>query len=356
MGVELGNYSSTNIEATGSVVDNQIQVRRRGILYNLMYAPGFTYPVIGNTITATPDDLTLGGSVWAGVYMMTQQGNVMPTFQGNTINASGSNYATTAGYVATYVDSTATALISGGSVSNVTYGVWEDSQDPNYFSSIDSNVALTVSGVSISASTYGVYVHDTSSTYSVAAAIENNTSITTTGGSGTGVFVSGAKASATISGNHIYDNGTGIEFTAGGGGALSGNNFAFGSGSPATDNGTDLLIASTAGTVTIGDGNAFAGTTDYIQNLSSQNFNLSGYTTTTFSGFNAATTAVSSGNLASFYGVENEIVDALDNASYGYVKIAGGYDFVAQESELPADGGTAGAIQRDQRRDLRRHR
>ena len=220
MGVELGNYSSTNIEATGSVVDNQIQVRRRGILYNLMYAPGFTYPVIGNTITATPDDLTLGGSVWAGVYMMTQQGNVMPTFQGNTINASGSNYATTAGYVATYVDSTATALISGGSVSNVTYGVWEDSQDPNYFSSIDSNVALTVSGVSISASTYGVYVHDTSSTYSVAAAIENNTSITTTGGSGTGIFVSGAKASATISGNHIYDNGTGIEFTAGGGGAV----------------------------------------------------------------------------------------------------------------------------------------
>ena len=189
MGVEIGNYSQSNPGSTGSINENQIECACRGILYNLAYAPVFTFPVEGNTITATADDLSLGGSVWAGVYLMTQQGTVSPTFQGNIINGSGSNYATTAGYVAAYTDRATTALISGGSVSNVTYGIWEDSQDPNGFSSISHDVALTVNDVSISATTYGVYVHDTSGSYHVAATINGNTQITT-GGGGTAVEVS----------------------------------------------------------------------------------------------------------------------------------------------------------------------
>ena len=105
------------------------------------------------------------------------------------------------------------------------------------------------------------------------------------------------------------------------------------------------MIDSTANAaeITIGDGNAFAGSTDYIQNLSSQAFDLSGYTNTTFGGpFNAATATVDAGTLASFYAVEDKIVDYLDNAADGYVRIAAGYDFVAHSSETAA----AGAIQR----------
>ena len=273
--------------------------------------------VTGNTITNYDN----------GIQVLDAEGfNVAASITGNTImSAAGGTgiLVSGAGASATIGDSTTgdSNTISGGATGIL----------------VSANASATISGNtgSIHANTVGIEISGGSATISGNHIYDNTTGILVTGG-----------GSAAISSNSVYDNGTGIEFTAGGGGALSGNNFAFGSGSPATDNGTDLLIASTAGTVTIGDGNAFAGTTDYIQNLSSQNFNLSGYTTTTFSGFNAATTAVSSGNLASFYGVENEIVDALDNASYGYVKIAGGYDFVAQESELPADGGTAGAIQR----------
>ena len=96
------------------------------------------------------------------------------------------------------------------------------------------------------------------------------------------------------------------------------------------------------GTVTIGDGNAFAGSTYYIEDLSSQNFDLSGYTSTTFGGFNAATTTVTSGNLSTFFGIEDKILDYLDYPASGYVRIKSGYDFVAHSSE--AD--TPDAIQR----------
>ena len=82
-----------------------------------------------------------------------------------------------------------------------------------------------------------------------------------------GIDVTGT---ATITNNHLYNNGTAIRFAAGGTGSVTDNNFA----GPA-DNGTDLLIASTAGIVTIGDDNAFAGDTYYIDNQSTQSFDLS---------------------------------------------------------------------------------
>ena len=199
MGIENGNFSLPNPGAMGSIASNEIEVRRRGIFYNLTYGTASGLPVTGNTITATSDDLGLGGSVWAGVYLITQQGTVTTSFQGNTIDGSGSNYAIKAGYVVSYTASTADVSISGGTVSNVTYGIWEDSQDPNGFGSIAYDVALTVSDVNISAGTYGIYVHDTSGTYGVAATIENGTTIAI-GGTGSAIEVDGALASVSFSG------------------------------------------------------------------------------------------------------------------------------------------------------------
>jgi hypothetical protein len=165
-----------------------------------------------------------------------------------------------------------------------------------------------------------------------ALASDDNT-ISGTGG-GTGILVQGSESSAavtnnsapihgfaigidvnggsaTISGNHVYDNGVGIEFISGGSGSVSGNNFA-----GSVDNGTDLWLSPTAGTVTIGDGNQFAGSTYTIENQTSQAFDLSGYTSTTFGGVNPTSAA-----LAQLYAIEVTIVDAIDVASYGLVRL-----------------------------------
>ncbi len=83
-----------------------------------------------------------------------------------------------------------------------------------------------------------------------------------------GVDVDGGSASVTS--NHIYDNTTGIRFANGGTGSVTSNTF-----SGTTENGTDLFIASDAGTVTIGANNAFAGDTFYIDNQSTQDYDLS---------------------------------------------------------------------------------
>ena len=115
--------------------------------------------------------------------------------------------------------------------------------------------------------------------------------------------------SATISGNTIYDNGTGIRFTNGGTGSVSGN--AFDDPTSAVepdgdaDNGTDLRLDSSAGTVTIGSNNQFAGDAYYIDNRFAQNFNLVG-TGTTFDYVNN-------------FRIEDRMFHALDAAASGLI-------------------------------------
>ena len=59
-----------------------------------------------------------------------------------------------------------------------------------------------------------------------------------------------------------------------------------------------------------------------------------------------AGTAAASLTLSEAYAVEDKITDYLDNPSLGYVSLNSMSVYVAQTSELAADGGTAGAIQR----------
>jgi parallel beta-helix repeat protein len=343
-GVQVGNYHLANPNADptqfANVSNNTISADKIGLWYNLFYQSSSPFTFANNTISALP---LATNSKWSGVYIHSVQDSSSGTFQGNTIDGSNAYpLVPSDGYDVWDTSTTGQLLISGGSVTGVDYGVWVNTYEG--YSSPAHNTQVTVSGLDITASQIGVWVEASPKNTTGATAtatIDNNTSITTSGG-GIGVKVSGATASATISGNHIYDNTTGTEFTGGGKGSVSGNDFSFGSSTPAMNNGTDLLIDSTAGAVSIGDGNAFAASTDYLQNLSSQKFDLSGYTTTTFGGFNAATTAVTSANQGTFFGIEDKIVDYLDNPSDGYLRLKSGHEFITQLSETT----TAGAIQR----------
>ena len=118
--------------------------------------------------------------------------------------------------------------------------------------------------------------------------------------------------SATISGNHIYDNTIGIRFTNGGSGSVTGNDFNY---AGSTANGTDLRLDSDAGLVTGGTltGNTFAGTT-YIDNRSPQN--LTALATPAGTNIYMRDDAtVETDNFA----IRNRIFDKIDSASSGLV-------------------------------------
>ncbi len=134
---------------------------------------------------------------------------------------------------------------------------------------------------------------------------DNNASIH---GNAIGIDVTGG--TATITGNHIYDNTTaGIRFTTGGGGSVTGNNF-----DDTTDNGTDLQIDSTASSVTIGAGNTFAGEKYFIDNQSTQSFDL------TPENSNAQNyEGLSTANLADDFRIEDHMFHKVDDASKGLI-------------------------------------
>ena len=355
----MGVFIGTN--AYADVTNNAITRAERGITLQsyTVAAPGVSGPAIeGNVISSST----------SGIYYATGISANAPTISGNTLSSLGatntailllndpstttlSNNTINAGAIFGYAvwpdnQDTSPLTISGGSVTGATQvGILFTNDDAPLLGNSESSSGwtsvagqeLNVSGVTISASAIGVVVTDSTANTNPAKSVALTLTGSTISGGGTGVYVSGPQASAAISGDTISGNATGILFTGGGSGIATGNNFA-----GTTANATDLVINSAASSVTIGDGNAFDGSTAYLQNLGSQSYDLSGYTSTTFAGFNAATTPVAAGNLSTFYGIEDKITDGLDNASYGYVRIKSGYDFVAYSSETA----TAGAIQR----------
>ena len=144
-----------------------------------------------------------------------------------------------------------------------------------------------------------------------------------------GIDVDGG--SAAISGNHIYGNTIGIKLENGGAGS---DRQATISRRRCTANGTDLLVASSAGTISprlraIPSPEPRTSTT-----RSSQPINA---TSDTF-----GSVTPSDNTPADLYGVENQITDYLDNPSLGYVSLRTNAVYVTQASE----SATAGAIQR----------
>ncbi len=246
------------------------------------------------------------------------------------------------------------AVISGGSEGVRVAAVPSDYPGaPLYYNPDLSNnvaqgsVALNLSGGSITGATTGIDVEALTVPFTATAYVQSNAAIS---GGTTGILVSGAKASATIIGNdgsiygntvgidvnggtatitnnHIYNNTTGIIFENGGttgAGSVAGNDFT-----GATANVTDLYIASTAGSVTIGDGNKFDGSNYFINNQSSQNFDLSAFTSTVYGSYNPAT-------LTDNYRIEDRMYHKVDDLSKGLIT------WVANNLYVTAPGSLSG--------------
>jgi hypothetical protein len=274
IGVQTGNFTQANPGSTASISNNQIATSRAGITYNLHYNTASPFTISGNSITAINDT---GETKWDGISIFSQQITVSATVSNNTINGTGANGVSN-GYDVWNTPTSGVLSISGGSVSGVQTGVLVSDNNANF--GAGDNTHIVLSGVSISASQTGVNVFDALGTKTVTATINGGTTITT-GGAGIGVNVQGAHASATISGDQIYNNVTGVKVSGGatatiGGATLAdGNNF---DGGASADNTTDVLLASDAGATTITN-NSMAGDTFFINNQSSQNIDA---TTDTF--------------------------------------------------------------------------
>ncbi len=300
-----------------------------------------TGAITGNTVTGT--------SGTTGVLLEDSNGAVSATLTGNAV----SGFTTDVSVASTGAGVTATIGGVGMGVSNSLSGATTG------IAVSGTNASAIIEGnTAIHGNTTGVLVSSGGASLTSNTIYSNTTGVKVSGGSPTltsntiygnttGVLVNGG--SSTLVTNHIYDNTTGISFTSGGSGAVStgtgnGNNFDFGSSTPATENSTDLLIGATAGTVTIGDGNAFAGHTAlttgyYINNQSTQDFDFHTYTTTTFKStalgvINPSTLGTTlAADLGKLYTIQNGILDYLDNGTSGYVVLKAGDVFLAHTSE-----------------------
>ena len=142
-----------------------------------------------------------------------------------------------------------------------------------------------------------------------------------------------------VSGNQVYDNTTGIEFVAGGSGSVTGNDFTFPPGSSC--NATDLLLANTAGTVTLAtansSGNIFAGQ----HTLTTSRHRASMPRT-----IRSARWRQTDNSLAELYGVEDQITDAIDASGLGLVRVRDGNLYVTPSSYVSPATDATGAVAR----------
>ncbi len=246
-------------------------------------------------VTVDQNDIT-GTAGDAGIWMF---GNsVAVNVTANTFTATGST-STTAGEGAGIFMSDDGAIFTNG----------DDDPVPALPTS------ATITGNTISGFATGVHLYRTSG-QTVQADITGNTG--SIHGNATGIEINGG--SATITGNGIYGNATGIRVKGGGTATISSNDF-----DGTADNATDLEISSTAGIVTIGSDNAFAGESYFINNGTSQSYDLSANGTTF--------------DQADNFRIEDRMFHKLDDATKGLITWNAGKVYVT-------DAGTDHSLQR----------
>ncbi|MBY0588251.1 right-handed parallel beta-helix repeat-containing protein, partial [bacterium] len=351
VGIQTGNYNDPNPGAAATIGGNQISARGDGIFYNLHYQNASPWSLLNNTITATlsgaqPGDVTFDSpldadSQWSGITISSQQNSVTATISGNVIDGSGTDrtvgngHLGSSGYVVWNTPTTGGLTITGGSVQGVDYGVWVNNYE-GYLSDA-GNTSVALGNLSISAGLKGVWVYDSplnTNNAQVSATILPGTAISTTSATGTGVEVSGSQAQLSVTGGSITDNAVGVRVIDGSQASLSGITF-----DGSTDNARDVVLAGSAGTVTFGPNNQFAGDDYFIENLSSQSFDLSSLSGTTYEAVGLPLLPIV---LADAFQIEDRMYHRLDSPTSGLIRVVGGQLYVT----TPGTGLSNETIQR----------
>ena len=286
IGVQTGNFHLANPEASTYqfIGNNTMSVRRRGIFHNLFYGAASPLTLSDNIITGVAN---ANESVWDGILIASQ--SVASYAIDNSINGIAITGKPTEGYEVWNVKNTSPAEITGGNVSNTSIGLFVNNYE-GYVSDAGDGAHAIVSGLVISDCPTGAKISDSplSTHAAVSATITDDTEISYTG-TGTGIQIVGANASAnvvdndasiqgfaigidvdagsaTIDHNHIYNNGIGVRFTNNGTGTVKTNKFY-----DALANGKDIQATASAGLVTATPNNWLSGTTFGVENLHATN-------------------------------------------------------------------------------------
>ncbi len=319
------------IQASGSVTNNDVSEVESGISTNFVDGPAFAPNLViqgndlsdvsGGIVAAGLDTGSIIGGPTAGqendidltvgpglndIGIILQYAQAPVSVQNNIITASNRDagiwlYQIISANSATISGNTLTASSSANSAPGEGAGIFA-SDDGDFFGDPGGGpIFATVSGNTIDGFFNGVslYRSQTGGGFTVQLTVNGNNEIRDAAGTGISVFddngttaanavaiVSGNSASihgnavgidvdggsATVTGNHIYDNTIGVQVRNSGTASLDNNNF---DGGVNPDNSTDLQLTSSPGTVTVGGTtpNSFAGNTFFIDDLSTQNIN-----------------------------------------------------------------------------------
>ncbi len=239
-GIQTGNFHSLNTgDAVFQVIDNNtIQARRRGIFYNLHYGTSSPLTFSNNTITALAN---ANETRWIG-FAFSSLSEAIGVGLNNYIDGIGLTIPSV-GYEIWNVKNNAPASINGGSVSNVSDGIFANNWE-GYASNGGDGAHATISNTIITplATGTGIHLHDHTSSTHADVVVTIGSGVTITGGN-KGVEVDGGSTSAGISNATITANATGINLLNGGELTNCSNNFI-------TNNTTNgIYVDATAGAI-----------------------------------------------------------------------------------------------------------
>ena len=227
-GIWVQDFLDTGTPHTMNITDNDVTVGQDnfgGIWVNLAYLGAVN--INNNTVNAAAG-VTAGDDYTYGIYVTSLRPGTTAQVNGNIVGASGGEFDR--GIALWNVGtSPTTTTVTGGTVGNSVDGVSLVDNDAN-FGLAGSNAAASMSGVAISGTTIGVLVDATGSTGdTIAMEISGNTSVS---GCAKGISVVGANASANIHDNSasVHDDTVGIEVNAATATITSNNLYANGTG------------------------------------------------------------------------------------------------------------------------------
>lgn len=331
-GFTAGTFTgATALPITG----NTITAWETGIEYSNIRQNSIPMDVSGNDITgvAIPAGAT-APDVWVGISGTNLHTGSSVLIENNTIDGDAAQAnVMTIGYLGAANASTkyTNFTIRGGTVSNVDVGVGAINFTPDDNPELQHDTGsadVTVDGVSI----------NLNSSLAGSGSLSGLTIL----GSPTGVaaldlleMIEAATGTPMKTGANVLGIDTSLDMTVTGGTVITGG--AVGAMVKGADtsltidnttlaSGTDILLPSTSGTVSIGDNVAFHGSNFYIDNRSVQDLDLSGLSGITF-------------DVTDNFRIEDTMYHAVDNASLGLVTWVANNLFVT-------DAGTDHSIQR----------